>query len=156
MSNRVLIIEECAIARSVLGILLQRRGWEVIGAADGAEALRVAASWHFDLVITAPEPSKVPGIQLLRLLKGGLLAPQVRVLLQVDHRDAVGEKALLPLVDDVLVKDGQIERELHGMLDRWFGGRPSHSAAGASRKRVAHRKTQCARTRRQALIVRPD
>ena len=154
MSKRVLIIEECAIARSVLGILLQRSGWEVIGAADGAEALRVASSWHFDLVITAPEPSKVPGIQLLRLLRGGLLAPQVRVLLHVDHREAAGEVALMALVDDVLVKDGQIERQLNGKLSQWFA--PSHATTSVTRKRIAHRKTQCAKSLRPVSRVRPD
>jgi two-component system, OmpR family, KDP operon response regulator KdpE len=154
MSKRVLIIEECAIARSVLGILLQRNGWEVIGAADGAEALRVAASWHFDLVITAPEPSKVPGIQLLRLLRGGLLAPQVRVLLQVDHRETIGEVALMALVDDVLVKDEQIERQLNGKLSQWFA--PSQATTGAPRKRIAHRKTQCAKSLHPVSRVRPD
>jgi DNA-binding response OmpR family regulator len=139
MSKRVLIIEECAIARSALGIMLQRDGWEVIGAADGAEALRLASSWHFDLVITAPEPSKVPGAQLLRLLRGGLLTSKVRVLLQVDHRDEVKEIPLLSLVDDVLVRDGQIERQLHGKLNRWFNR--SRRTARAARTRAKQQKT---------------
>src|SRR5512144_2023253 len=119
MSKRVLIIEECAIARSALGIMLQRSGWEVVGAADGAEALRLASSWHFDLVITAPEPSKVPGAQLLRLLRGGLLTSKVRVLRQVEHRAAVKEIPLLARVGDARVRGGQIERQLQGQLHRW-------------------------------------
>ena len=135
MSKRVLIIEECAIARSALGIMLQRNGWEVIGAADGAEALRLASSWHFDLVITAPEPSKVPGAQLLRLLRGGLLTSKVRVLLQVDHREEVKEIPLLSLVDDVLVRDGQIEKQLHGKLNRWFT-RSRRNAGSSSWRRM--------------------
>ena len=151
MSKRVLIIEECAIARSALGIMLQRNGWEVIGAADGAEALRLASSWHFDLVITAPEPSKVPGAQLLRLLRGGLLTSKVRVLLQVDHREEVKEIPLLSLVDDVLVRDGQIEKQLHGKLNRWFTR--SRRAAGAARARAKQRKTACLRLPRPSERV---
>jgi CheY-like chemotaxis protein len=136
MLKRALIVEECVVARSVLEVLLQRSGWEAVGAADGAEALRLAASWHFDLVITAPEPSKVPGFQLLRLLRGGLLPPQVRVILQVEHGEALRGIAFLALVDDVLVKDGQIEKQLEGKLSRWFGKTLSHTA---TRRRSPHR-----------------
>lgn len=148
MLKRALIIEDCAVARSILGILLQRSGWEVVGAADGAEALRLASSWHFDLVITAPEPSKVPGTQLLRLLKGGLLSPQVRVLLQVDHREAVKEIALLSLVDDVLIRDGQIESQLNGKLSRWFAS--SRRPAAPARTGTKRREAGCARSTRIA------
>ena len=115
-----MVVEECAVARSVLVILLQRSGWEVIGAADGAEALRLAACWDFDLVMTAPEPSKVPGLQLLRILKGGLLSPAARIVLQVERREAVGEVEILALADEILIKDGQIERQLHNKLGQWI------------------------------------
>ncbi|HET7840500.1 MAG TPA: hypothetical protein VFM21_02785 [Terriglobia bacterium] len=144
MLKRALIVEDCAVARSVLGILLQRRGWEVVGAADGAEALRLASSWHFDLLIMTPEPSKVPGAQLLRLLKGGLLTSKVRVLLQVDPRDAVREIAILSLVDDVLIRDGQIESQLNVKLSRWFAG--SRRTPAATRARTRRRDAKCARS----------
>ncbi len=144
MLKRALIIEDCAIARSVLGILLQRSGWEVVGAADGAEALRLASSWHFDLVIMTAEPTKVPGAQLLRLLKGGLLTPKVRVLLQVDPRNAVKEASVLSLVDDVLIRDGQMERQLNGKLSRWFAG--SRRTSASTRARARRRDAGCARS----------
>jgi CheY-like chemotaxis protein len=148
MAKRALVIDECAVARSVIVILLQRSGWEAIGAADGAEALRLAASWYFDLVITAPEPSKVPGQQLLRILKGGLLSPKVRVILHVEHAEAAGEARLL--ADDILVKDGQIEKQLLCKLGEMFGSRTSRGARGWSRQRVPSRKIKCSSARRDS------
>lgn len=119
MLKRALVVDECTVARSLLEILLQRSGWEVIGAADGAEALRLAASWHFDLVVTAPEPSKVPGTHLLRILRGGLLSSKVRVLLQVEHFEEAEQAR--QLVDGVLIKNGQFEKQLQRKLEEWFG-----------------------------------
>jgi CheY-like chemotaxis protein len=141
MSRRALIIEESAIARSVLGILLQRRGWEVIGAADGAEAVRLASTWHFDLVITVPEPTKVPGLQLIQLLKGDLLSPRVRIILQLEHHEAVRRSAFLGLVDDFLFKNGQFDEQLCSKLSQWFRGSAPrigrlHARAAAANRRV--------------------
>jgi CheY-like chemotaxis protein len=150
MSRRALIIEESAIARSVLGILLQRRGWEVIGAADGAEAVRLASTWHFDLVITVPEPTKVPGLQLIQLLKGDLLSPRVRIILQLEHHEAVRRSAFLGLVDDFLFKNGQFDEQLCSKLSQWFGGAPSGLARKIPRKRATHRKTPCPSCRRES------
>jgi two-component system KDP operon response regulator KdpE len=145
MSKRALVVDECAVARSVIVILLQRSGWEVVGAADGAEALRLAASWHFDLVITDPEPTKVPGQQLLRILRGGLLSPAVRVILHVEHPDAAGEARLL--ADEILVKNGQIEKQLQSKLGRLFGGSTPRAGRRVLQKYTSRRKIKCAASR---------
>jgi CheY-like chemotaxis protein len=141
MSNRALVVDDCAVARSVMVILLQRCGWEVIGAADGVEALRLASSWHFDLVITLPEPSKVPGLQLLRILKGGLLSPEARVILQVEHVESAGRAGLL--ADGVLVKNGQVEKQLKSKLGELYGAADPGLVRKASRKRLARRRANC-------------
>jgi CheY-like chemotaxis protein len=141
MRKRALIVDECAVARSVIVILLQRSGWEVIGAADGAEALRLAASWHFDLVITPPEPSKVPGQQMLRILKGGLLSPAVRIILHVEQAEAAGQAGMF--ADEILIKDGQIERQLRGKLGEMFGSARARVTQRLSPQRAPRRKSKC-------------
>lgn len=118
-SKRALVVDNSPVARSAIVILLQRKGWEVIGAADGAEALMLASTWHFDLVVTTPEPSKVPGLQLVRMLKGQLLSPAVRVLLLVNEIQRVGE--VKKWADAVLVKDDHVEKQLHSKLVHLFG-----------------------------------
>ena len=141
MSKRALVVDECAVARSVIVILLQRSGWEVVGAADGAEALRLAASWHFDLVITNPEPTKGPGQQLLRILRGGLLSPAVRVILHVEHPEAAGEAGVL--ADEILIKNGEIEKQLRSKLGRLFSAPASRSARRVTHKRTWRAKLKC-------------
>ena len=141
MTKRALVVDECAVARSVMVVLLQRSGWEVIGAADGAEALRLAASWHFDLVITNPEPTKVPGQQLLRILKGGLLSSAVRIILHVEHSEAAGEAALL--ADEILIKDGQIEKQLQCKLKKLFGSSTPRVEQRMYRRHSPRGKTTC-------------
>jgi CheY-like chemotaxis protein len=148
MEKRALVVEECAITRSVIAILLQRNGWEAIGAADGAEALRLASSWHFDLVITAPEPSKVPGEQLLRILRGGLLSPAVRILLHAEDADTAGKAKLL--ADAILIRDGQIEKQLERTLGEMFGALRPRGKRGSFGKRHSRRNSQCAKPARKA------
>jgi CheY-like chemotaxis protein len=125
-SKRALVVDNSPVARSAIVILLQRNGWEVIGAADGAEALMLASTWHFDLVVTTPEPSKVPGLQLVRMLKGQLLSPAVRVLLLVNEIQSVGE--VKKWADAVLVKNDHVEKQLHSKLVHLFGFARPHWA----------------------------
>lgn len=148
MQKRALVVEECAIARSVMVILLQRSGWEAIGAADGAEALRLAASWHFDLVITPPEPSKVPGQHLLRILRGGLLSPAVRVVLHIEQAEASGEAMLF--ADAILVKGRDVERQLRSTLAEMFASAPARATRRPPRKHAPRRKTNCAVPRKDS------
>lgn len=114
MAKRALVVDRSALARSAIVILLQRSGWEAIGAADGAEALMLASAWHFDLVLTDPDPSKVPGLQMVRLIKGDLLSRLVPVILLVEEGQWVG--AVGNMADGVLVKNDGIERQLRRKL----------------------------------------
>jgi CheY-like chemotaxis protein len=136
VKNRALVVDNSAVARSAIAILLQRNGWEVIGASDGAEALMLASTWHFDLVITTPEPSKVPGLQLVRMLKGQLLSPAVRVMLLVDEIQWVGE--VRKWADATLVKNDHVEKQLHSKLVHLFGAARPHWAHKLRRHRAHH------------------
>lgn len=134
--KRALVVDNSAVARSAIVILLQRRGWEVIGAADGAEALMLASTWHFDLVVMAPEPSKVPGLQLVRMLKGQLLSPAVRVMLLVEEIQWVGE--VKKWADAILVKNDHVEKQLHTKLAHLFGTARPHWAQKLRRHHTQH------------------
>ncbi len=127
MGKRALVVDSRAAARSVLVVLLQRSGWEVIGAADGAEALLLAGLWQFDLVITDSEPTKVPGPYLVRALKESVSSPGVRVILLAEPDGCTGE--LEKLAEGVLVRNAEIEIQLHSLLSKLFG-RGSHRRHG--------------------------
>lgn len=132
MAKRALVANDCAMARSAILVMLQRNGWEAIGAADGDEALVLAGAWRFDLVITDLKLRKLSGMQLVRGLKTDPELPAVRVflLLEPDQRPGpAGE-----LADEVLVKDSLIEKQLEERLASVFG------CAHKPRKRESLRK----------------
>jgi CheY-like chemotaxis protein len=141
MAKRALVVDSNTLARSAIVILLQRNGWEAIGAADGAEALMLAGAWHFDLVLTDPDPSKVPGLQLVRLVKGDLQSRLVPVILLVDEGQWVGEVG--NLADDVLVKNDGIEKHLLRKLGDYSAESQTDWTQSLSGNRVPAQPATC-------------
>lgn len=66
---RVLLAEDDAALRRYLGVVLRRAGYEVAEAADGLEALKLALSSRFSLVITDAVMPRLGGPELCRLLR---------------------------------------------------------------------------------------
>jgi len=67
--GRVLVVDDEPSARSGLERLLQQEGFSVKTAADGAIALKVAAEFAPDVVVTDLKMPRMDGIALLRLLR---------------------------------------------------------------------------------------
>ncbi|WP_437285396.1 sigma-54-dependent transcriptional regulator [Sorangium sp. So ce406] len=68
-SSRVLVVDDEASARSGLEKLLRQEGYAVDAAADGAEALEVAAERPPDVVVTDLKMPKMDGMALLGRLR---------------------------------------------------------------------------------------
>lgn len=51
MSARILIVDDTAVNRKVLGAILRKESWEILEAADGGEALERAREVHPDLIL---------------------------------------------------------------------------------------------------------
>ncbi|WP_433928136.1 sigma-54-dependent transcriptional regulator [Sorangium cellulosum] len=68
-SSRVLVVDDEASARSGLEKLLRQEGYAVDAAADGAEALEVAAERPPDVVVTDLKMPKMDGMALLGKLR---------------------------------------------------------------------------------------
>ena len=79
---RVLLVEDDAALRRYLVTVLRRAGYEVMEAADGLEALRLALSSRFSVVVTDAVMPRIGGWELCRLLRArlGLAAPHVVLL----------------------------------------------------------------------------
>lgn len=128
MAKRALVVNDCEMIRSTVAILLQRNGWEAVGASDGAEALRIASTWHFDLVITNPEPTKVPGTQLVRILKWQAASPRVLLL---EEQGTCGSSEAENLADGFIFKELGIEKQLCASLAQLFGVQQSLACSPA-------------------------
>ena len=67
---RILAVDDSAAMRQMVGITLTGAGHEVEQAADGCEALQMAARSKFDLIITDVNMPRMDGITLVRELRG--------------------------------------------------------------------------------------
>jgi two-component system chemotaxis response regulator CheY len=66
----ILAVDDSAAMRQMVNIALTGAGYQVTQAADGLEALRIAAQQTFDLVITDVNMPNMDGITLVRELRG--------------------------------------------------------------------------------------
>jgi DNA-binding NtrC family response regulator len=71
---RILVVDDEKIKRVTLTDDLAGQGYDVVAAADGAEALRLLDEERFDVVVTDLKMPGVDGIQLLKHVKQGLAA----------------------------------------------------------------------------------
>ena len=79
--GRVLVVEDDAALREVLGHLLQREGLHVLAARDGQEALEIFGREKIDLVLTDVEMARMNGFELCRAIKSDPATRLVPVVL---------------------------------------------------------------------------
>ncbi|PKN13751.1 MAG: Fis family transcriptional regulator [Deltaproteobacteria bacterium HGW-Deltaproteobacteria-4] len=68
-SGRILVVDDEASLREVLTIMLQREGYDVETAADGATAQALLRESDFDLIISDIKMPKITGLELLRFVR---------------------------------------------------------------------------------------
>jgi len=70
MSKSILVVDDTRSMRKMVATVLQGAGYTVEEAADGAEALEMAKSRVFDLVVTDHNMPRMDGVTLVRSLRG--------------------------------------------------------------------------------------
>jgi len=124
---RVLLVDDEDAIREMLDLLLQRRGFQVVQARDGNEALRFYREQEFDLVITdliMPEKEGIETILEMRAMKrpiriiaisgGGRVDQSMHLhLAKSVGADRVVSKPFLPadflkIVDEILATPARI------------------------------------------------
>jgi len=67
--KKILAVDDSASMRQMVGFTLKTAGFDVTEATNGDEALKVAQSKHFDLVISDVNMPVMDGITLIRNLR---------------------------------------------------------------------------------------
>ncbi len=91
-TSEVLIVDDDASVRSMLGYVFEDASFEVVEAADGAEALEVLRTAPPALMVLDLMMPGVDGVEVLRVRRAEALADDTRILIltaKVDSADAV-------------------------------------------------------------------
>ena len=78
---RVLLAEDDRALRRFLEVVLQRAGYEVIPAADGLEAMKIALSSNIDIVVTDAMMPNLSGYEFCRFLRNSQTLSHLPVIL---------------------------------------------------------------------------
>jgi DNA-binding response OmpR family regulator len=78
---RVLLVEDDPSLRRYLEVVLQRKGYEVLVAADGLEAMKVTLTAPLDVVVTDAVMPNLNGYELCRFVKNSPTLAQTPVVL---------------------------------------------------------------------------
>lgn len=84
----VLVVEDSELSRAVVSRVLEKHGWTVLTAADGAEGAVVALRELPDVVVTDIEMPVMDGYQLARLLKSDPATEHIAILILTSHGEA--------------------------------------------------------------------
>lgn len=78
---RVLLAEDDRALRRFLEVVLQRAGYEVIPAADGLEAMKIALASNIDIVVTDAMMPNLSGHEFCRFLRNSQTLSHLPVIL---------------------------------------------------------------------------
>jgi len=70
MEKSVLIVDDCDTTRKLLSYIIRERGFKIIGASNGIEALELLATNPVDIVLTDLNMPQMDGYELSRNLRG--------------------------------------------------------------------------------------
>ena len=121
----VLVVDDVADSRLVLSKLLLSKGYLVLEAADGAEAIRAAARWRPHLVLLDLNLPEMDGLEVARRLRGlpGMKDVPV-VAVTAYHYYGIREAALEAGCDEYLAKPVDFD-ELMRVVGRLIGRSPA-------------------------------
>src|ERR687891_119412 len=89
MPARVLVVDDERVVTEVVERYLQREGYEVSLASDGAEALRLAQEWAPDLVVLDLMLPTIDGLEVCRQLRRDSPTPIIMLTARGEETDRV-------------------------------------------------------------------
>jgi DNA-binding NtrC family response regulator len=112
--NKVLLVEDDTMLRSLLRFKLMRKGWEVIEAENGNGALKLLSQYQVHLVVTDISLPELSGIELAEEIKK--LYPQLTIV------GITADSALIQTLDQTkfqLILEKPIEDEDLNVLNQF-------------------------------------
>ena len=118
----ILIAEDSADSREMMQLLLETRGYQVVAADDGVQALEVALSSRPDFMLLDLELPKLDGLSVTRELRLHPNFKDIPIVIVSGHDPSrFRREALNAGCDDYLLKPINFDH-LHELLDRMIDG----------------------------------
>lgn len=122
----VLLVEDDRFLQKAAETTLRRRGFVVLTASDGEEALRVAREARPDLVLLDMIMPRLQGLEVLRILKGDPATADIPVLMLSNLGQTVDQQHALDAgAAGYLVKANISLAELADRVDQALADRPA-------------------------------
>jgi CheY-like chemotaxis protein len=133
ISRPILVIDDDATTRSMLRRQMERQGWRVVEAANGAEGLACVGSLAPAMVLLDLMMPAMDGFAFLDALRGELGAASVPIIvLTAKELSRDEERALASRVSRVIAKGSYRGRELEDEVRRVMQGAEGVSPAAAA------------------------
>lgn len=88
MSVTILVVDDLADMRSLLGLTLQRAGWNIIEATNGQEAFEVALNQKPDLILMDYDMPGTNGLRSCEMLAGEPQTADIPIIIYTGHSSA--------------------------------------------------------------------
>jgi len=119
--TKILLVEDNEMNRDMLSRRLLRKGYAVVLAVDGEEAVRVATADLPDLVLMDMSLPVIDGWEATRRIKGGVPTAHIPIIALTAHAMAGDrDKAIAAGCDDYDTKPIELER-LIGKIEALLG-----------------------------------
>ncbi|MGQ0593229.1 MAG: response regulator [Gammaproteobacteria bacterium] len=125
---KILLVEDNEMNRDMLGRRLQRRGYEVLIAVDGAEGVAMAQRDGPDLILMDMSLPVIDGWEATRRLKAAPETQEIPIIALTAHAmSGDREKAMEAGADDYDTKPIEIDKllaKMEALLNKGAGGDP--------------------------------
>ncbi len=116
LAAKILIVDDDEIARKILQVTLQEKGFHVIEAVNGIEGLEKVQGELPDLILTDYMMPEMDGLGLVKILKGQLQTCDIPIIMLTSKDESESEIELMEAgVDDYLIKPADPKRLLARM-----------------------------------------
>ena len=120
-SKTILFIEDDRPIADMYSRVLEREGYQVDFAYDGAEGLQKARSKHYDLILLDIMMPEKTGIEVLQELRGedGKGSPDTKIVILTNlAQDKTSQEALKSQADGYIIKADIVPSQLAGIVSK--------------------------------------
>jgi len=120
-SKTILFVEDDKPIAEMYSRVLEREGYQVEFAYNGAEGIQKAQSKHYDLILLDIMMPEKTGIEVLHVLRGddGKGSPETKIVILTNlAQDKTSQEALKAQADGYIIKADIVPSQLAGIISK--------------------------------------